>query len=887
MDTGIDPGLVLKITPPKLRKSLLLRERLRGIPGDGSEAAVLLVEAPAGHGKTSLLAQWRLDWMQSGVAVSWLSLDHGDTAVSVVSGVVEGLRRATGRRKFGLEAVEAIRRGADANSALTSLLAEITEAAVPMVLVFDNLERVITEAVHEVFDYLLHNLPPNLQVAFGSRPPAPLRAIDLLGSGTLRRITPEQLRLDLAETIRLLTTRLGNRVDPDTCARLHELTAGWPLGLQIAASALEAAVDPAAAIAALAASREDTTRRLFDNMLNALPPPISEFVTTCGLLDALHPSLCEAITGEERAGLFLQQLLVETPLLSATEDGAWIRFHPLAREYLRTRAERQIPEAARRDVHVRAWRWLAAHGSAEPAAQHALAAGMPREAITLIARTLNDEFERGHDGTVGEWLARMSPMEIDQSPDLRLLSVWMKALQYRPDDAVQEASRLMCDAAVDEVTRGEALIAKYVALTIAERVDDVGDLETGYTIRSTELRGPRVHANLMTGMAIYRGSPELGRREQERNPDDGRFPILQMYGDYFVGLSYLWEGRPILAEEAVRRRHALLQRDAGRRGQWTAMLGAILAAACWQRDLREEARALLADRLDVIDRATLPDGIIHAYRTLARIALSKGNEARAFAYLEALEALGERRGLPRLTVSGLAERARVHAARQRPDQAASVLSELSNLVERATLANLFAPLCRLELMLTRSYVSLASSDLQAAGTHAARAMETAKQLSRGYEIVQLLGLQAVLAERAGSSPDALLREALSRAEAGGLVRVFADSLPRVTELVQYAADANRVGPIGRGFVESVLAATAADHIPSPPVRVAGGSAMLTPREQAVLDLLAGGLPNKRIGSELGLSGDTVKWHLKNLFAKLGAGSREHAVARARMLGLLR
>jgi LuxR family maltose regulon positive regulatory protein len=887
MDTAIDPRLVLKITPPKLRKSLLLRAKLRSIPSDGSEATVLLVEAPAGHGKTSLLAQWRLDWMQAGVAVSWLSLDQGDTAVAVVSGIVEGLRLATGKRKFALEAIESVRRAADTNRALTSLLAEITEAAAPMVMVFDNLERVRAEAVLEVFDYLLHNLPPNLQVAFGSRPPAPLRAMDLLGNGMLRRITPEELRLDLAETIRMLTARLGNRVDPDTCARLFEITEGWPLGLQIAASALERATDPKAAIAAFAASREDTTRQLFDNMLNALPAPLSEFVTTCGLLDALHPSLCESITGEERAGLYLQQLLAETPLLSATEDAEWIRFHPLAREYLRTRAERQIPESARREVHVRAWRWLAAHGSAEPAAQHALAAGMPGEALALIARTLNYEFEHGHDGAVAEWLGRMSPMDLEQSPELRLLSVWMKALQYRPDEALPEASRLMSDSSVDEAIRGEALVAQYVALTITERLDDIAPLEAAYKIRSTELRGPRVHANLMTGMAIYRGSPEAGRREQERNPDDGRFPILQMYGDYFVGMSYLWEGRPILAEEAVRRRHALLQHDAGRRGQWTAMLGAILGAACWQRDLREEARALLADRLDVIEQATLPDGIIHAYRTLARIALSTGNEARAFAYLEALEALGERRSLTRLTVSGLAERARLHAARQRPDQAASVLSTLSTLVERAAIANLFAPLCRLELTLAQCYVDLASNQLRAAHANSVQAMEIAKHLSRGYEIVQLLALQAVLAERAGSSPDTLLREALSRAEAGGLVRALADCLPAVTELVQRAADANRLGSVGRGFVESVLAAAAADSSPSSPAQGPAASAILTPKEQAVLELLAGGLPNKRIGTELGLSADTVKWHVKKLFAKLGAGSREHAVSRARMLGLIR
>ena len=191
MESGIDPGLLLKITPPKLRRSLLLRERLRSIPADDDGVAVVLVEAPAGHGKTSLLAQWRLDWMHAGAAVAWLSLDVVDSPVVLISGIVHGLRRATGRPAFGLDAVEAERRGMEPAAALTSQLAEITERAAPFVLIFDNFERAQREALREAFDYLVHNLPPNLRIAIGSRPPAPWGAADLLASGQLRRITPE------------------------------------------------------------------------------------------------------------------------------------------------------------------------------------------------------------------------------------------------------------------------------------------------------------------------------------------------------------------------------------------------------------------------------------------------------------------------------------------------------------------------------------------------------------------------------------------------------------------------------------------------------------------------------------------------------------------------
>ena len=197
----------------------------------GDDVAVFFVEAPAGHGKTSLLAQWRLDWLQAGAVVAWLSMDAEDSPITVVSGIVHGLRRSIGQATFGNDAIEAVRRGAGTAHALTSLLAEITEAATPTVLIFDNCERIGDPAVLEIFDYLLHNLPPNLQLAAGSRAPPPLHTADLLAHGSLRRVTAGELRFDLAETIRLLSERLGSRVDADLCARLHEITEGWPLGL--------------------------------------------------------------------------------------------------------------------------------------------------------------------------------------------------------------------------------------------------------------------------------------------------------------------------------------------------------------------------------------------------------------------------------------------------------------------------------------------------------------------------------------------------------------------------------------------------------------------------------------------------------------------------------
>jgi LuxR family maltose regulon positive regulatory protein len=882
-----DPGLLLKITPPKLRKTLLVRDRLRRLGTADDDTTVILVEAPAGYGKTSLIAQWRLDWLQGGAAVGWLNLDAGDSPITLVRGIALGLRRSIGRAKFGADAVEAVRRGAATSAALTSLLAEITEASRPMVIVFDNGERLGGAEAVDVLDYLLHNLPPNLRVVIGTRPPARTETLDLLGRGLLRRVTAADLCFDIHEVIQVLTARFGQRIDADLCARLQDITGGWPLGLQLAAAAIERSSDLRRTIDEFSRSQDDATRHLFESLVKALPGALGDFLARCSLLGALHPSLCEAITGEEDAALLLQRLVVETPLLSAAEEGEWLRLHPLAREFLRSRAGQVLPESVQRQIHVDAWHWHAAHGFPQLAAQHALSAGHRDEALELISTSLSDEYDQGHHGQVSEWLARIPPHIIQANHRLRLVALWMDVLDHRFDAAVQNATALVNDPTVEGELRGEALVALAGAFAVADRQDEVRRYLSLSESVATSARARHALTILKADAACNAGETELARRLLVPFEGERMTPAVQIWSDYFAAWSYLWEGRPQLAEQVERMQHAWWAAEVGRRGLRTATLGSLLAAACWQQDARDEAKALLADRVDVIEQAAGYAGLIQAYLTLARIAVAEGDEPRGMACLESLAAIGERRGTVRLVVASLTERIRLHAGRQRPAQAGTVLAELTALVERSSMSDLLAPQVHLELEMARTYVAVAKGEDASAEIHIGRASELATGLHRGYEAVQILALQALLAERGGRSADAMLAEALSRAESGGLVRVFAETLPEVVNLIRTRTRQGSMGTVSRTFIDRVLAAAEAtpkgDHQPAQ----LGKSALLTPKEGQVLQLLAGGLQNKQIATELDLSADTVKWHVKKLLAKLNAGNRDHAVDRARMLGLLR
>ncbi|MBX9756502.1 MAG: LuxR C-terminal-related transcriptional regulator [Pseudomonadaceae bacterium] len=891
---GLTPSLVLKLTPPRLRKSLLARERLSKLRASVEDVAVILLEAPAGYGKTSLLAQWRLDWLHAGALVTWFDLDSNDSVTSLGSGIVEGLRRASGQANFGHDAREALLRGSGLEQAATTLLAEIAETAHPTVIILDNGERINDTALIELCDYLLHNLPANLQIVIGSRSRLPLAVNDLVAHGNLRRVSAKQLQFDLNETHNLLNQRFAEKASIGLAARLHELTEGWPLGLQLAVTAMEQASDPEQALQHFSHSGDETTQQLLAGFLAHLAPGLADFLLRCALLDALHPELCTAISEQPNAAALLEQLRSESALLSSVDNSQWLRLHPLIREYLRSQAAQQLPVAEQQAIHRRAWQWLAAHDNPEEAARHALAAGHKHEAFALIADNLYDScMKEGHYGTVADWLARLPAAEIFQHPALRLTAGWQAALSGDWQRAEHFVGSLAEPSYVPPELYCEALAILAVANSRAERLDAARHYSEAFPSDAPDSLAARSMVHIKAFTALFRGASEEARHLLLSIQGEHGYFAQSVFHDRSLGHIYLWEGRPVLAEAAVRRRYGECEARAGRRNELTMTLAAVLASACWERDQRSEARTLLAARFDLSGRSGELMWSERSYLTQARIAAADGCEPRAFALLEALTAVGASQGILSTHLLGLLERIRLHATRQRSGQCAALLADLEALFDQAAplTAQSLHPLLHLYRALAHSYTALSAEQNSEASRWLTEAWPLAQQLNRGREMVQILALQALVREQTGESPNSLLNAALSHAESGGQVRVFVDTLPTIVELIARSAAAGELNAsISPGFVQRVLAAAQTSLAePANPASLApatAASAFLTPKETEVLQLLAAGLPNKRIASTLGLSNETIKWHMKKLFTKLNAGNRQHAVDRARLLGLL-
>ena len=868
-----DPALVLKATPPRAPRDLLLRDRLGVTALRADEIGSVVLQAPAGFGKTSLLAQWRREYLARGAVVAWFTADGADDPKRFSRGLMVALRIACAR---------APRSGSDGETdldRLTNWLAGVAETAAETVLILDDAEALPSATRQQSLLYVLRNAPANLRIIIASRGPLELPLTDLAAHGQMITLTTEALRFALDETMALLSARFGARINADDCARLHDITEGWPLGLQLALAALSRQRQSLSeAIQSLSARTADIERYFVECLVSELTPELAAFLVRIAAVDRVHPELCRAVTGLEQAGALLDQLSRSTPILSASTQGEWMRLHPLAKQFLEARFE-LLPEADRRAVHERAMQWLSENRMYEEAARHALQVGQHAAAWDLVEHSLYDVLASGHSERVLDWLERLPPAEVERRPRLRLAAGFALAMGERHAAARRLVGHILEDQQAAAIDRFESALVCAAADFFADDIDRAGAIVSQWLDRppTDDPQSLAIFANQEATLALYRGSPAKARYCLDRAPrysDSQTMDYIRGYAQWVRGFSHLWEGQPALAEGVLRSALERADEDIGRRSPVGVMLASALAAALWDRNQPEQAETAIAHRLDAIERMGAPDAVIMAYVCSARIAAMRNDERRAVNLLEYLFALGEARGIPRLCVMSLAEQIRMHARRARSETCASLLSRLMSVLPAAAIerSGLLGPLISIEAQIAESYVAIVQRDWNRASPILESAGACAEGLRRGRESLETKLLRALVQRESGRDGGPLIAEALSLARTWGLERIAADTHP---SLAEWAA---QLSPAREGRRQEPLSS-------SRPVadRNAG---LLTPKEADVLRLAARNLSNKQIALALGVGDETVKWHLKNLFGKLNAGTREHLVVRARMLGLL-
>ncbi|WP_267221460.1 LuxR C-terminal-related transcriptional regulator [Dyella silvae] len=877
--------LVLKTTPPRAPRYLLARPRLSLEDEQFRDRSFVLVQAPAGFGKTSLLAQWRHEYLARGWAVAWISADGSPDPQRMLHSLVLAVRMGCGRPQFGATLLESASATVGEYEGVTAWLSEVAQASLSMVLMIDEAERLHPSSL-AALSYLLHNAPSNLRVVAAGRGELDPMVADLLAYGQCTSVGVETLRFTLEETIALVRNRIGAKADADTCARLHEMTEGWPLGLQLMLAAMERGSDLRSLVGP---HSPDSRNQLVEALTAKLAPEDVAFLTRVAVVDQLHPDLCIALTGDEDAPQRLARLSRETPIFVVGEDSDWCRLHLLASDALRLRLA-EWPEQERAALHGLAQDWLAAHGMLTQAARHAREAGREGVAVDLAQKGLYEAVIQGHMGTMREWLDVLPESVLDQHPQLRLAAAWSLAVSERHEEAERMVGLILSRPDVNLALRYECVLIASGAAYYSDDPDRCVAMLTPWkdAAPAGEPKFLRMHVNRLAMMALLQGDPAEARRlcgtvsaDSPKEPD-----YASRWREFITGLSFAWEGQILLAEEGVRAALTSIDAKFGRRHPLSCMFAALLASIAYERDRLDEALALLANRLDVLERVGAPEAMLVGYRTVTRVAAAQGEEHRALDMLEASFAIGAARRLPRLCIASLGEQVRLHASRFRRETCSALIARIDEMV--ATESPGRGPLWRrnVELLsaMAHAYAAMASQDWPAVLEAISLAAPIAEQARQGRFRIECMALRAYALERNGEDGRALVIEAMSLAKTYGFMRLFTDTHPVITDWA-YRVMAETGG-------DSMMGNASPSRVIPPPVDHRQGvprvmpSMVLTPKEREVLEFLARNLSNKEIAQAMAVGEATVKWHLKNLSGKLGVGTRRHVVHRAQLLGLI-
>jgi LuxR family maltose regulon positive regulatory protein len=867
-------AIILKGAPPAVSHLAAVRPRLAFNRFTVVAAQLLEVSAPLGYGKTALLSQWHDEMVAAGKAAIWLSLDAQDTSSSFIQGLVYASMRAG--LAFLDEAFAAWMRNAnDPYEALTGWLVEVERSGQSILLLLDDADLAPRSLQEQEIAYVLANAPINLRAVISTRPGNEIAQQPAFSSAPIVRITAQELRLTEEETTGIIHRALGSADTVELANYLYSLTDGWPLGVQLAVAAhlgQGLARTPEESVS-LALSQFFT-----DRIIKEQPQPVIDLLAALAFLDPIHPDLCHAV-GESGAPVaHVQRLADRTPILIGTGDGEWLRLHPVARQVL-TNMQMTWPKARRQQTARAASSWYADRGFFEEAAIQARLAGESDAALDMAEKAMQEMTEQGRTSDVLRWVDDMAAEDIRSRPAFWSPAAWA-AINSGKSEEVAPLVRLIMGKA--DLTPQERFEARLLEAAAAAYGDDAAALELFASDWPEPEKGAPANAVLIHRLChatlhYLKGRPEQIRKLLSLTAANigkaDNSAIVRAYADYYQALSYLWEGKPALAYEYLQPVMTRMTVDFDQRHRMVSVIAAVYAEAAVEMNLIDEARNVIQRRLPSIEKIELPDAVISGYLAATRIAEIEGRQDLAEVQIYGLISLGQQRRVPRIEAAGLSHLARFHARHGRIAAARATADELERLVDgfSARLPACLMDILRLQLSLAQA-ASLAAAgdpdDVGRAVDAALAAQRLALSLRRGRDQLLAQALHAhALALQGNGRSQVQLKDAVATAGAWGLKRLEADLS---------ASYLSRMGP------EMPEAAVR----PVRPQGQNGHPGILTAREYDVLCGLAAHLSNKEIALSLGLSDETVKWHLKNVFQKLEATERKVAVARARMLGMI-
>ena len=879
----------------------------------GAAAKLTLVSAPAGFGKTTLLAEWLEAAPAGGPAVAWLSLDQRDNDPATFwTYLVAALQRALPDVGANASAILRSPRPPPVETLLPVLLNEVGAIPDDFLLVLDDYHLIDARPIHEGIAFLLDHLPPRMHLVITGRADPPLPLARLRGRGELTEVRAADLRFTPEEAAAFLNEAMGLDLPARDVSVLEARTEGWIAGLQLAALSMQGRDDVAGFIAAFTGDDRYIVDYLVEEVLARQPADVRQFLLQTSILDRLSGPLCDAVTGAEGGRGHLEALERGNLFVAPLDDRRqWYRYHHLFADVLRAHLIEEQPERVA-DLHGRASVWFEQNAQPSEAIRHAFAAKDVRRAAGLVELGAEATVRAHQPNRLVEWLNLIPDDVIRSMPVLSTYS----ALALQGLGQIEGAESRLRDA---ERWLGEGTPASGASTVPEMLVVDQAGLQT----LPSRIALARGYQAITSGDVA--GTVEYARRALDLLPDDEhhwrgtaaallalahwrtgdlapahRFHAeatasLERAGDILLAISTTYHGcqlltaRGRLSEARSDYEHAL--QLAVRHGEATTFGTASLhfglsELSCERGDL-DAAELHLRLGEEIGTSPGLPRVPYRRCLALARLLGARGDLAAALAQLDQAEGLWVRDAVP--DVRPLAAlKARVWLAQGRIAEAEAWTREAGVSVDdelRYPQEYLHITLAR--VLLARSMRERDAGSMGEVDGLLARLQEAAEAGGRTGTVIEILVLRATVEQARGDLPAGLthLAEAMALAAPEGYLRVFVDEGAPMRALLRHAVAAG----LGGAYARRLLAAfeePSALVAAAPQGAVPGLAEPLTTREVEVLRLVAAGMTNQQIADHLVISLPTVKRHIANLYGKLDVGHRTEAVARANALSLL-
>jgi LuxR family maltose regulon positive regulatory protein len=857
-----------KTVVPELPAEFIPRPALRQRLDAATSAQVIVLSAPAGSGKTLLLADWVRQ--EDGLQTAWISLDADDNDPRRLWSAVLAslLALSSPSRDVRLQRVAAAAQRAQGDDLVEELADALDGPESPVRIVLDDVHELTGREVLRDLTRLIRRSPAGLRVVLASRTDPPISVPRLRLEGRLHELRADALRFTLDDTVAMLRAS-GLELTAAQVAVLQARTEGWAAGLRLAALALRRTDDVSAFLTNFSGDERSVAEYLTVEILDGMSPDTQDFLRMVSVCSPLRAAVAVELSGRADADQLLDVLCHETPLVERTSPSNY-RIHPLLRSYLVADLARQRPETYRR-LQTTATRWWLAEEEPVHALRHAERTGEPGLIAELVRASGVALFLGGDLGPLRRALAAVGADARTADPWLALTA----AITHLDARALPAAAVELKNArrAWPEIPSADLEIlracAELLATTQGLATESFPPARDGPE-RPVPALEALLHAS--RGTAEF-GNPrgvdaDLARSELQQALDLARthdLAYLEVQCLYILATVAAVRGdlriMQAMAEQAVA--------AAARRGRhpsgWSAGPAALVAYADLLAGRPAAAAAAADEALGTWDM--LPPEAAYMLHAVHGAALAdQGKRSAGLAEMRAARTdFGDTPTAPSTFAALAVLEHRVALVSGNGSAAAEVVSWLG--LRAGTTG---------ETLLLKAWAEAAAGRHEAARVIAARVHEADMPTLLPYTVVEadLVDAEAALQADDLESGRAALEAAFASAEAIGVARPFALSGPCTQELLTSRLRRDAKGT----FAAQVAAARAA---------VASDVAVpLSEREMAVLALLPSLLSAREIATEFTVSVNTVKSHIRSIYAKLGVSTRREAVSHARERGLI-